>query len=128
MKASEERTTGVAKASVPNKKKELYEKRRIAVSLSGVGLMRVGAGKPGLLYTETMSHSLTCFHIWVMPCILRGWALRFNTGQVISHMARKDKRAQLITGSYSCHSKNGNESVIVPTERLSSLSGVVSST
>jgi hypothetical protein len=26
---------------------------------------------------------------------------------------RKDKRAQLITGSYSCHKKNGNERVIV---------------
>lgn len=35
-----------------------------------------------------------------------GFSLRFNTGRVISYVARKDKRAQLITGSYSCHNKN----------------------
>jgi hypothetical protein len=46
-KALEERT-GAAKASVPNKKKkEIYDERRSAVFLSGVSLMRVGAGKPG---------------------------------------------------------------------------------
>ena len=42
-KALEERT-GAARASVPNnKKKEMYEVRRIAVFLSGVALMRVSA-------------------------------------------------------------------------------------
>jgi hypothetical protein len=67
-KALEERTTGAAKASGPNKKKEIYEKRRIAVFLSGFSLMRVDAGKPGLLYIETMSHSLPCFHVLVVLC------------------------------------------------------------
>ena len=54
-----EARTGAAKARVPNeKKKEIYKERRIAVYLSGVGMMRVGAGKPGLY---TRKRCLTCF-------------------------------------------------------------------